>query len=375
MDFELKPDFEHSFARYEAFWAQAIVDRPLVRLPVTKVRDTSSITPGFAVATAKSHYPNHRSRWLDIDARVEQACIDLDQFDYLGDAMPIIWPNMGPEIFSAWCGAGYEFGETTTWSIPSIHDWESDASRARFDDQHPLFLATVEMTDKLIERGKGRFIVGLTDLHPGGDHLAALRDPQNLATDLLDHPDEVKQLLSVASADYFRAYDMLYDKIAAADMPTTSWLGLLAKGRYYIPSNDFSCMIGPSMFEEFFLPGIVEECRFLDHSIYHLDGPGALRHLDTLLEIPELDAIQWVPGAGNEGLERWVSVYQRIQEAGKGIEVQGVTTGNIDLLFEELRPEGVFICSVGGVDDRESAEAVLKHLERWSGARHWRVTP
>ncbi len=53
------------------------------------------------------------------------------------------------------------------------------------------------------------------------------------------------------------------------------------------------------MFEEVFLPGIIEECSFYERTIYHLAGPGALKHLDSLLEIKELDAIQWVAWTHN----------------------------------------------------------------------------
>ncbi len=69
MDFELRPDFEKSFARCEAFWNRAVIDRPLVQLSITKVRDTS----------LKRHYPDHRARWLDIDARVDDACRQLER--------------------------------------------------------------------------------------------------------------------------------------------------------------------------------------------------------------------------------------------------------------------------------------------------------
>jgi len=98
----------------------------------------------------------------------------------------------------------------------------------------------------------------------------------------------------------------LSEKLKAAGQPITSWTPLVSDGRYYIPSNDFSIMVSKAMYDDVFLPGIRRECQFLDHSIYHLDGPGALRHLDSLLAIPELDALQWVFGAGNEGFSRWV---------------------------------------------------------------------
>jgi len=60
----------------------------------------------------------------------------------------------------------------------------------------------------------------------------------------------------------------------------------------------------------------------VDHRIYHLDGPGAIHHLDTLLNLPELHAIQWVPGAGvTGGITQWVPLILRVQSKGKSIVV------------------------------------------------------
>jgi hypothetical protein len=122
-------------------------------------------------------------------------------------------------------------------------------------------------------------------------------------------------------------------------------------------------MVSKQMFDDVFLPGIVNECRFLDRALYHLDGPGALRHLDSLLAIPELEAIQWVFGAGNEGFGRWVSVYRKIQAAGKGIQVN-CDFWEIPEIVEALDPHGVYL-SVQNVPSREAALDMLKRLERW----------
>jgi hypothetical protein len=177
------------------------------------------------------------------------------------------------------------------------------------------------MTAALLDLGRGKFITGMTDWHPGGDALAAFKYPQRLALDLLEFLSQVKSLLKRIEEDYFAVYDHFYTLLRQHGQPVTSWTPLLFEGKYYIPSNDFSIMISPQMFDEVFLPGIRRECQFLDRSIYHLDGPGALRHLDSLLAIPELNAVQWVPGAGKEVFARWVPVYQKIQAAGKGIQV------------------------------------------------------
>ena len=93
---------------------------------------------------------------------------------------------------------------------------------------------------------------------------------------------------------------------------TIGW-AIIYDGLFYIPSNDFFYMISKEMFDDVFLPGIISECRFYEKCIYHLDGEGDLRHLDSLLEIGELDGVQWVPGAGNEGFAKHIGTYKKIQ--------------------------------------------------------------
>ena len=356
MSFSLKPDFEIVKKRYDAYWEQAIVDRALV---------TISLPSDHRKAVPQKHYASLAERWKDVDFRAEQTAIVLGNVDFLADSLPVAWPNMGPEIFSAWCGCGYNYGESTTWSDPCVIDWETDYQKSALRMDHELFRLTDRFTDRLLELGKDNFIVGLTDFHPGGDHIAALRDPAVLAIDMIENVKWVKKKLVDSYAEYQRAYYHFYNKLHAAGMPSTSWTPLIADGKFYIPSNDFSCMISDEMFREIFLPGIIDECRFYDRSIYHLDGPGALRHLDTLLEIKELDAVQWVPGAGNEGFSNWIDVYKKIQLAGKSMQITSLHVPDLPLLFENLKPEGIYIAGVGGVPDKDSAEMFINRIAAW----------
>jgi hypothetical protein len=284
--------------------------------------------------------------------------------EYLGDTLPIAYANLGPEVFSAFYGCPLHFGDYgTSWSEPILHEWQN-ASQIQLDWHSPHLVKLLEMTDSLLEIGKNRFITGMPDWHPGGDCIAAFRDPQNFAMDLITNKSDVTQLLDRIAGDYFQIYDMFYEKLRAAGQPITSWTPLVSEGKYYIPSNDFSIMVSKTMYDEVFLPGITAECRFLQRSIYHLDGPGALRHLDSILSIPELNALQWVYGAGNEGISRWIPVYQKAQARHKGIQV---TCGidEIKQVMDNLSPRGMFLM-VDGVSDRDSGENLLKALESWT---------
>ena len=355
MELLYKPDYDMTRQRFEAFWHREIIDRPPVSIAMRK--------EGSAPVMARK-YATYEEQWLDIDGRVADMDVSMAATDFMYDSLPIAWPNLGPEIFSAWCGCGYKYGQSTTWSEPIVNDWETDFDKTRLDMNHPLFLKMIEFTQKLIDAGRGKFIVGLTDLHPGGDHVAALRDPQNMAMDMLDEPEYIKKALERSMPEYYAAYGVFYNMIRAAGMPATSWLPIIHDGTFYIPSNDFSCMISNEMFEEFFLPGIAQECKFYDRSMYHLDGPGALRHLDSLLAIPELDAVQWVPGAGREGFKKWIHVNQRIQQADKGIYLT-CDISDLPSVFENLRPEGVWFAGISGINDRETAARVVKSIENW----------
>jgi len=353
---ELKPDLEKTIQRMDAFWERELIDRPVVQIPLEK-------PPAECIPLPASHHTSSHERWLDVDYQLALVSTELANREFLGDTIPMAFPNLGPEVFPSFYGCPLHFGDYgTSWTDPILHDWGS-ADQIHMDWDSIYLKKLLALTDAFFQAGKGKWLTAMPDWHPGGDCLAAFRDPQNLAIDLLEHPDEVKVLLNRIEADYFQIYDLFYDKLRAGGLPVTSWTPLVVNGKYYIPSNDFSIMISKSQYDEFFLPGIQRECQFLDRSIYHLDGPGALRHLDSILDIPELGAIQFVPGAGNEDFSRWIEVYRKIQRAGKGIQVNCFFS-ELDEVMQALDPHGLFLY-ISDCPSRELAEKALTRLEKW----------
>lgn len=306
---------------------------------------------------------------MDTEYVVARASARLGNTVHFADSLPIAWPNLGPEIFSAFYGCEMDYGETTAWSRPILADLSAESvADLHLDTDSFYFRKLVEMTDALIEAGRGRFIVGYTDLHGGGDAIAAFRDPQELLIDTIEHPREIKALCERITAEFLAVYDLFHEKLSAAGMPSTTWLGATCKGKYHVPSNDFSCMISDAAFEDLFIPGIIRECRHMDRCIYHLDGPQAFRYLNRLLDIPEIHAIQWVAGTGRDYWANWIEVYQRIQARHKAFQIS-VPLRDLDRLFEALSPEGVWISSVPGVAGREQAEAALAKIAAWTRRR------
>lgn len=356
MPIDAIPDWEQRLARHNAFWEREIIGRPPVYMTIEKPNAS------YPRPAAKS-YASVRDWWMDFEYRADCMLAEVMNTEYLGDALPQTYPSVGPEVFSAYLGCEMEYVDReTSWSVPNLDDWQ-EVGKVRFSEDNLYWQQTVAFTEVLLEVGRGRFYTGLTDLHPGGDALAAFRDPQRLNMDLLDSPSEVKSLLSYVDQVYFQVYDYFYHKLSAAGQAITTWMPICSSKRWYVASNDFSCMISPRMFEEFFLPGLIAEFRHYDASIYHLDGPGAIKHLDRLLEVPELNAIQWVAGAGHGGIADWVWLYQKCQAAGKGLEL-ALGVEELEVVIETLKPEGLFL-HMWGFQNREHAQAVLKRLERW----------
>ena len=121
-------------------------------------------------------------------------------------------------------------------------------------------------------------------------------------------------------------------------------------------------MVSPDMFRDFFLDDLAEYCRMLDYPVYHLDGPGAVKHLDSILEISDLRVIQWTPGAGAAPLSHWIPMLREIQAAGKGIFLYA-NPNELDLLMENPSYKGIIVNL--WASSPEEADTLVSKALRW----------
>ena len=115
------------------------------------------------------------------------------------------------------------------------------------------------------------------------------------------------------------------------------------------------------MFDRFVRKDIEAEINWLDRSVFHLDGPQALRHLDTLLAMPRVHAIQWVPGANSGPAMQWVPILRRIQAAGRAIHMT-VEPDEVLPLLGALDPRGILLQT--RVDSEDEADALVAQVAR-----------
>ena len=240
----------------------------------------------------------------------------LEHCTYLGGAYPSVWLNFGPGVLAAMVGGEGHNGMNTVWFTPGKWSGMSpDRIHPRLDRSSPWFRRVEEFLLTGRER-KGRFHIGCTDLGGTLDVVYSLIPGEDLLYALYDSPEEIKRLSGEIHEAWFEAFDY-FGGLLPENHGFSAWDGTFSVQPYYMLQCDFCYMISPEMFGEFVLPELRQSCKRLERSFYHLDGKGELPHLPQLLEIEELDGIQWVPGAGNGTPLDWLDVYRMIAATDK----------------------------------------------------------
>jgi 5-methyltetrahydrofolate--homocysteine methyltransferase len=219
---------------------------------------------------------------------------------------------------ATYLGSEPVFSPRTVWYTECIHDWSNYPAFA-YDSENIWWKKHTEALKKAVELAGGDFLADIPDIIENVDIIASMRGPQNLLYDMKDEPEIIKSRVEQIDNLYFEYYDKIYDlvKDSAGGCSYTSFR-IWGPGKTAKVQCDFSAMISPDDFREFVQPSLQKQCSRLDYSLYHLDGPDAIRHLDALMEIPELTALQWTPGAGNPDDAKW-GVYDKVSKAGKCI--------------------------------------------------------
>lgn len=348
-------NWEQIQKRYIEFWARENHDRPLLNIQVRK--DNSGEPP-------VSMHASYQERWMDTDYILRKANWSMQNTLYLAEAFPALNPDLGPDWFAAGYGIELEYGDRTSWAKHILTDEDVENYQGwQLDMQNKYYTKMDEILKAALEDGKDKYLVGITDIHPGADCLVSLRGPQELCLDVYDNPDFISRATFDILPDFQKVYDHQYEQVRKYQKGTTCWMPLWHPGKFYVPSCDFSCMISEQQYEDMIVGEIEKEVEFLDASMYHLDGPDALRHLDRILKIPGLNGVQWVYGAGQPTASHWIPVIKKIQEAGKCVLVD-VKAHELEKMLSEIKPEGVCYF-VSEIRDEEHARYLLKMAESY----------
>lgn len=286
-------------------------------------------------------YRDLNQRWFDPEWRAEYLDWYVAHSSLMADMLPVANTQLGPGSLAAILGGVFEGGEDTIW----IHPDPNYTDDIKFDPNHPNYLLHKNLLKACKAKAQGHYYVGMPDLMEGLDVLAAIKGTDKVLLDTVMQPEVLEHQMQQINDIYFQVFDELYDIIREGDEMAFCYFSSWAPGKMSKLQSDISTMISVDDYRRFVQPFIREQCQKIDYTLYHLDGVGAMHHLDALLEIEELNAIQWTPGVGEPqgGSPKWYDLYNKILAGGKSIMACWVTLDELKPLLDHIGGEGVHI--------------------------------
>jgi len=233
---ESRPDFADVKERWRHFWAGEVWKRPLVLASAPK-----------AGAERTRWIRHHYFQMVTGDFAAIRGALDdwIATTDFLGELLPCVGPDLGPDQFAAFLGGEIQFNESskeTSWVAPMVDDWE-EALPLVFDTANRWWQQACACSRMLAEHSRRRYLVACSDLHSNADTLLALRGAERLCMDFLDCPELIGRAMENVRAAYQPIYDGLYEAGGMSRATgTLGWIPLWCEGRYATIQCDFICM-------------------------------------------------------------------------------------------------------------------------------------
>jgi len=335
---EFAENWEKTKARFDAFWQSEVLDRCMI----------AAFAPRDGAKQGDFPFPDtwneQASWWLDGERVFKRQYHGMQNTYYGGDAFPQFGLDCGAAGHAGFFrGARATFQQGTIWYHPSIEDIERD--ELIFDRSNSFYSQIIELAKYLCAESKGRAFVSNADTCGNLDALAHLRGNEAVLMDLLTDPDWVDASLATIQQAWETFHEELITILQAHNDGGASvgWLNTWGRGRHGQMQADISVMMSEAMFDRFILPELVPQTRWFDHSLYHLDGLEQLRFLDTLLALPDLDAIQWTCVEGQPPPVAFLPELRRMQQAGKKLVFRVYNLRDLEDMLTGLSSKGLMM--------------------------------
>jgi len=312
--------------------------------------------------TIEAHY-------TDAAARAARNHWDLAHQSFCADLFPSSNTDIGPGSLALLLGSTPGFADATVWFHPC---WEQVADPESlppltFDPENRWWRVHKATLTHCAALAAGKYFVGCPDLVENIDILASLRGTQTLLVDMIERPDWVLAKVEEINRVWFDVYGRIYEIIHPVDDGGSVFgaFKLWGPGKVAKLQCDAAAMISPEMFRRLVVPGLTAQCEWLDRSVFHLDGNQCLCHLDALLAIDALDAVEWTPDPTVPlgGDPCWYDMYRRILAAGESVQAIRVHPDEVIPLLDAVGGAGMYIWT--HFDSVADAEKLCRQVEAY----------
>ena len=338
-------------ARFAAFWQGECVDRAMVFC--TAPKPNAKPLPPIADIGAYR---------VDPQRIIERTRAEWEQTYFAGDAFPSMIFDLGACSHAGFFkGANYLI-DHTVWYFPALENPRD----LEFDENSYMLKKHYELVKAFAEDSGGDYMVAMSDCTGNADALAHLIGSEALLQAMIEDPEGVQIGLRKLQGAYARIMTDTYDIVRAVNDGGSGigWLKTWAPGFSAQMQCDMSVMISAPMFREYIEPELRAQCDLLEYPLYHFDGIEQRRHLDTLLSVPNLRAIQWTQVAGQPYCTDFFDDLRRIQRAGKGLLIILQNNHQIEPIMENLSAKGLYLQTFANTP--EEADAIVNKVAKLS---------
>lgn len=385
-----KVNMEAAKEKFRNYWAHKNTGRPLMcviarRPEVEQYSDGTPVEGGYLDQICQGKYYNmpEELKWKDMEDKYQNPQRIVDRYRYfcqthafLGESFPNLNIDFGPGSLASYLGSEIGFKEDTVWFNKCLDGWDG-VPKLTFDPENKWFKKHLQLAKDCQALAGDDFYVDMPDLMENIDVLASLRGAQDILFDLLDEPEMIGERIQEVTDIYYEYYDRFYDIIKDEEGGNAyTVFQIWGPGRTVKLQCDFSAMMSPEDFRKYIQPSLRSQSENVDHVLYHLDGPAAIKHMDALMEIDGIDALQWTSGdAGPDGtLPDWDVIYDKAIAAGKSIWVK-VYSGefedwirNVDRIVKKYGSHSLFL--LFPEMSMEQAAYLLDYADRnWSDVK------
>lgn len=285
----------------------------------------------------------------------------LSDIEFMGDGFPYVRPLLGSSAMAVYIDSNYVVDANTIWFEPSRNLNLKDVE-IRYNPENIWFKRTLDIYSSAMKRWNGIVQPVITNLGGVFDILTMIIPSEDIVYAIYDQPEQIKRLIWEIHKVWWQYYEDLSKVILPHSLGYMDfWFPIPCQKPSFTLQCDFCCLITEKIFDEFVKPELQESCMRLGGAMYHLDGPGAIRHLNSLLEIVNLKVIQWVPGDGQKDVTEWPELYKKVRNAGKQLFITGEgTRENFDKIVAHLgSSEGLCYQACGDISERENFQKWL----------------
>ncbi len=176
-------------------------------------------------------------------------------------------------------------------------------------------------------------------------------------------PAGLKRLINAAFTEYAEVYSRFDATLKAHRQLSVTWMNLPSFETFNVLACDFSVNLSPAQFDEFCLPVIRREAECYVHNVFHVDGKGVAKNIDSILTLPNLAGIQWVQGYGkDQPILQWIPLIEKIQHAGKSVIVD-LQPQELDEFMHQVDPTGIMLWINAEPEDQPE---MLRKVKNWS---------